>query len=205
LPGFYFREFAVLFYLANPERVRSVEAFPLAAPLRCVPSLSDDETVVGTDDATGAATADDITRHYFRRRVRRVFLILRRILAMYALAAALPFFKRAARVFVRFGRRAVVVFGEARLARRRFAVVRPPFLPADWKSRCVAGVCCANPANPPGGTTIDFTVYASLCGVGRPATRPALRRSISLTVAALVGSGAESEFEEIGCNFRRSA
>lgn len=75
--------------------------------------------------------------------------------AMWRRAAAEPFTiraglaRRARRVAVRVRRRGAA----ARVRRRRRAcVVRPPRRPACANSALVASVCCAIPANPPGGT-----------------------------------------------------
>jgi len=85
---------------------------------------------------------------------------------MYRFAAADPFTSRAGR----FVLRRVLRFPLARTAfflavlRRLRCVVLPPMRPARRNSSCVAAVCCANPANPPGGT-MSFTGFDSKIGM----------------------------------------
>lgn len=97
-----------------------------------------------------------------RRRIRRSF-------AMWRFAAAEPFtirpreeveLRRVVRVRVR---RELVRDEPPRFAlpfffRRLRCVVWPPMRPARWNRACVAGVCCAKPAKPPGGTMIGIAL-----------------------------------------------
>lgn len=94
--------------------------------------------------ATGSATCNG-TGNYLRR--------LRRIFAMYRFAAAEPFTNRATRFFP-FRRFRLAAVGAALFffRRRVRAEFIPPRRPDARNIACTAGVCCAKPANPPGGT-----------------------------------------------------
>jgi len=113
---------------------------------------------------------------------------------MYALAAREPFTNRAffARPFAR-RLRGTAVFAVLRLRRRVEAERKPPLRPARWNSACVAGVCCAKPAKPPGGTT-NFTVEPRSVGIAMDMEPPPPPEYPNGIEPGETGDGAEGVF-----------
>lgn len=118
------------------------------------------------EEGTPAAAAGREDRHRLARPFPRIF----RSFAMWRLAATLPFTIRAGfdrrRVAVAFRRRGGDA--EPRGVTRRLRVAfffRFLRVRVRGNSACVAAVCCAKPANPPGGTN-------GLFGMGNSPQQP---------------------------------